>query len=94
MFEIKYILDEGNWELADCQISTIICLLGLKQIRLGVPQVPGPMHAGGEFSQRVTSLLKMHFNQKIHSPSRLVCSFLICFCYVLDGYFPPEMRKC
>lgn len=88
MFEIEYyILDEGSWELAGCQISTIICLLGLKQIRLGIPKVPGPMHAGDEFSEHVTSLLKMHFNQKIHSPSGLVCSFLICFWYLLDVFF-------
>lgn len=51
MFETEYILDEGSWELAGFQISTIICLLGLRQIRLGVPKVPGPLQTGGaEFS--------------------------------------------
>lgn len=75
MFEIECFLDEGS--LAGCQISTIICLLGLKQIRLGVPKVPGPLHAGSvEFSERVTSLMEIHFNQKkIHSPTGLVHSF-------------------
>lgn len=77
MFEIECFLDEGSWELAGCQISTIICLLGLKQIRLGVPKVPGPLHAGSvEFSERVTSLMEIHFNQKkIHSPTGLVHGF-------------------
>lgn len=64
MFEIECILDEGSWELAACQISTIICLLGLKQIRLGVPKVLGPLHTCAvEFSERVTSLIEIHFNQ-------------------------------
>lgn len=71
MFETECILDEGTWELAACQINTIICLLGSKQIRLGVPKVPGPLHTGDvEFSERVTSLMEIHFNQKkIHSPT-------------------------
>lgn len=55
MFEIERFLDEGSWELAGCQISTIICLLGLKQIRLGVLEVPGPLLTGTvEVSERVT----------------------------------------
>lgn len=39
-------------------------------MRLGVPKVPGPLHTGDvEFSERVTSLMEIHFNQtKIHSP--------------------------
>lgn len=92
MFEIECILDEGSWELAGCQISTIICLLGLKQIRLGVPKVPGPLQTGDvEFSVRVTSLMEIHFNQKkIHSPSGLVHSFLICFQGMSDSTFSPE----
>ena len=95
MFEIECILDEGSWELAGCQISTIICLLGLKQIRLGVPKVPGPLHTGAvEFSERVTSLMEIHFNQKkIHSPSGLVHSFLICFQGVSDRTCSPESKK-
>lgn len=69
MFEIECILDEGSWELAGCQISNIICLLGLRQIRLGVPKVPGPLHTGVEISEHVISLMEIHFNQeKIHSP--------------------------
>ena len=89
MFEIECILDEGSWELAGCQISAIICLLGLKQIRLRVPKVPGPLHTGGvEFSERVTSLMEIHFNQKrIHRPSGLVHSVLICFQGVPDSTF-------
>lgn len=42
MFEIECILDEAVWDLAACQISTIISLLGWKQIRLGFPKVRGP----------------------------------------------------
>lgn len=89
MSEIECILDEGSWELPGSQISTIICLLGLKQIRLGVPKVPGPLHTGGvEFSEHVTSLMEIHFNQReIHGPSGLVRSFLICFPGMSDGTF-------
>lgn len=96
MFEIECILDEGSWELAGCQISTIICLLGLKQIRLGVPKVPGPLHTGDvEFSERVTSLMEIHFNQKkIHGPSGHVHSFLICFQGMSDSTFSPETKEC
>lgn len=81
MFEIECILDEAARELAACQISTIISLLGLKQIRLGVPEVPGPLHTGDVgFSERVTSLMEIHFNQKkICDPSGHVRSCLSCF---------------
>lgn len=91
MFEIECMLDEGSWELTGCHISTIICLLGLKQIRLGVPKVLGPLHTCGvEFSERVTSLIEIHFNQnKIHSPSGLVVNLLMCFQGVSDITFLP-----
>lgn len=97
MFEIECILDEGSWELAGCQISTIICLLALKQIRLGVPEVPGPLHTCSvEFSVCVTSLMEIHFNlKKIHAPLR-TCSqpFLICFQGMQDTtLFSPEYEK-
>lgn len=96
MFEIECILDEGSWELAGSQISAIICLLGLRQIRLGVPKVPGPLHTGGvEFSECVTSLMEIHFNQKkIRRPSGLVRSLLICFQAVSNGTLSPETKKC
>jgi len=92
MFKIESILDEGSWELAACQIFTIICLLGLRQIRLGVPEVLGPLHTGSvEFSERVTSLMEIHFNQKkIRSPSGPVRSFLICSLGVSDSTFSPK----
>lgn len=95
MFEIECILDEGTWELAACQINTIICLLGLKQIRLGVPKVPGPLYTGDvEFSECVTSLMEIHFNQKkIHSPTGHVHSFLICFQGMSDSANSPETKK-
>ncbi len=96
MFEIECILDEGSWELASCQISTIICLLGLKQIRLGVPKVPGPLHTGSvEFSERVTSLMEIHFNQKkIHGPSGLVHSFFDLFSgHVREHIFHLKLRN-
>lgn len=97
-FQTECILDEGTWELAACQINTIICLLGLKQIRLGVPKVPGPLLAGDvEFSERVTSLMEIHFNQnKIHSPTGHVHSFLICVEGMSDSTFSPgtEKRSC
>lgn len=96
MFEIECILDERSWEQAGCQISTIICLLGLKQIKLGVPSVPGPLHTGDvEFSVRVTSLMEIRFNQKkIHSLSGHVHSFLICFQGMSDNTFPPKTKEC
>lgn len=65
MFEIECILDEAAWDLAACQISTIISLLGWKQIRLGFPKVRGPLHTGDVgFSEHVTSLKEIPFNQK------------------------------
>lgn len=81
MFEIECILDEAGWELAACQISTIISLLGSKQIRLGVPKVRGPLRTVDVgFSERVTSLKEIHFNQKnICDPSGHGSSCLICF---------------
>lgn len=80
MFEIGSILDEAGWELAACQISTIISLLGSKQMRLGVPKVPGPLCLGGvDLSECVTSLMEIHFNQKrIRDPSGHVHSSISC----------------
>lgn len=96
MFEIECILDEASWELAACRISTIISLLGSKQIRLGVPKVPGPLHTGGVgFSERVTSLMEIHSNQKkIRDPSGHVGSFLNCFQAMADDTFLPKTVEC
>lgn len=65
MFEIECFLDEAVWDLAACQITTIISLLGWKQISLGFPEVRGPLHTGDAgLSERVTSLKEIPFNQK------------------------------
>lgn len=60
----------GNW--LPVRSALLSGLLGLKQIRLGVPKVPGPLHTGGGicFSERVTSLMEIHFDrEKIRGPS-------------------------
>lgn len=96
MFEIECVLDEGSWEFYGCQISTIICLLGFKQIRLWVPKVLGPQYVGSvDFSEGVTLLMRIHFNQKkIHSPSGLVYSFKVCFSSVLvSGFLSFNLRQ-
>lgn len=59
----------GNW--LPVRSALLSGLLGSKQIRLGVPKVPWPLHTGDVgFSERVTSLMEIHFDrEKIHCPS-------------------------
>lgn len=70
MFEIECILDEAAWEQA-VRSALLSGLLALKQIRLGVPKVPGPLHTGVVgFSERVTFLVEIHFHREsIRGPS-------------------------
>lgn len=65
----------GNW--LPVRSALLSGLLGSKQIRLGVPEVPGPLHTGDVgFSEHVTSLMEIHFHQeKIRGPSGRACSW-------------------
>lgn len=70
----------GNWLVVRSVLLS--AFLGLKQIRLGTPEVFGPLHAGCvKVSERITSMIEIDFNQKkIHGSSELVhnlgCIFL------------------
>lgn len=66
----------GNW--LPVRSALLSDLLGLKQIRLGDPQGPGPLYTGDvSFSERVTSLTEIYFHrEKIRGPSGCARSWL------------------
>lgn len=65
----------GNWLVVRSVLLS--AFLGLKQIRRGIPEVLGPLHAGSvKVSERITSMIEIYFNQKkIHNSSELVHNF-------------------
>lgn len=65
----------GNW--LPVRSALLSALLGLKQIRLGVPKVLRPLHTGDVgFSERVTYLMEIRFHrEKTQDPAGHACSW-------------------